>query len=148
MENLTEQMEEIEALSAIYGHDFLVVDEAKRIYEIRVSNENDSWWSATLQVLLPPHYPAKVPPVFEIHSAWMCDAELFEVSDSLFTIYREHQGEIVLYQWVEALRGFIDEKFTDRGHSEGGFNSIIGLREREALFLLFSNRREIFCNLM
>ncbi|CAH3155062.1 unnamed protein product [Porites lobata] len=113
MENLTEQIEEIEALSAIYGDDFLVIDEANRIYEIRVSNENDSWWSATLQFLLPPQYPAKVPPVFEIYSAWMNEADMFEASDMLHTISREHQGEIVLYHWVEALRTFIDEKFTD-----------------------------------
>ena len=118
MENLTEQIEEIEALSAIYGHDFLVIDEVSKIYEIRVTNESDSWWSATLQVLLPPEYPASVPPVFEIHSAWMYEAELFEVSDLLYTIYREHQGEIVLYHWVEALRAFIDKKFTDQTQNE------------------------------
>lgn len=118
MENLTEQVEEIEALSAIYGDDFLVIDEANRIYEIRVSNENDSWWSATLQFLLPPEYPAKVPPVFEIYSAWMNEADMFEASDMLHTISREHQGEIVLYHWVEALRTFIDEKFTDNSQNK------------------------------
>jgi len=118
MENSAQQVEEIEALSAIYGLDFVVIDEANRIYEIRVCNENDSWWSATLQVLLPPEYPERVPPVFEIHSAWMNDAEMFESSDLLHTIYRENQGEIVLYQWVEALRTFIDGKFKDREHSD------------------------------
>ena len=114
MENLAQQVEEIEALSAIYGQDFVAIDEVNRIYEIRVCHENDSWWSATLQVLLPPEYPARVPPVFEIHSAWMNDAEMFEASDLLHTIYRENQGEIVLYQWVEALRTFIDGKFSER----------------------------------
>ena len=118
MENLTEQIEEIEALSAIYGDDFLVIDEANRIYEVRVSNENDSWWSATLQFLLPPQYPAEVPPVFEIYSAWMNEADMFEASDMLHTISREHQGEIVLYHWVEALRTFIDEKFTDNSQNK------------------------------
>lgn len=118
MENLAEQLEEIEALSAIYGHDFIVIDEINRIYEIRISHENDSWWSATLQVLLPPQYPARVPPVFEIHSASMSDAEMFEASDLLHTIYREHQGEILIYQWVEALRTYIDTKFSDQEHNE------------------------------
>lgn len=118
MENLAHQVEEIEALSAIYDQDFVVIDEANRIYEIRVCHDNDSWWSATLQFLLPPQYPARVPPVFEIHSAWMNDAEMFEASDLLYTIYRENQGEIVLYQWVEALRTFIDGKFNDRGQTD------------------------------
>lgn len=118
MENLAHQVEEIEALSAIYDQDFVVIDEANRIYEIRVCHDNDSWWSATLQFLLPPQYPARVPPVFEIHSAWMNDAEMFEASDLLYTIYRENQGEIVLYQWVEALRTFIDGKFNDQGQTD------------------------------
>lgn len=128
-ESLSEQIEEIEALSAIYGQDFLVVDEAKRIYEIRVSHESDSWWSATLQVLLPPEYPSKVPPVFEIHSAWMCEADLFQVADLFYTISRDHHGEILLYQWVEALRAFIDksqQSRTEEGKKEevGGTVSI------------------------
>lgn len=139
MDNLTEQIEEIEALSAIYGHDFLVIDEANRIYEIRVSNESDSWWSATLQFLLPPKYPARVPPVFEVHSACMNEADMFEVSDLLYTTYREHRGEIVLYHWVEALRTFIDSKCKEREQNESeqpnsGLD-IIGLGK--FLFLLF-----------
>ena len=133
MENLTEQIEEVEALSAIYGNDFLVVDEVNRIYEIRISNDNDSWWSATLQFLLPPQYPVNAPPVFEIHSAWMNEAEMFEVSDLLYTISREHPGEIVLYHWVEALRTFIDEKFKDRTQSEilqSNSGHVIGLGKK------------------
>ena len=122
-ESLSEQIEEIEALSAIYGQDFLVVDEAKRIYEIRVSHESDSWWSATLQVLLPPEYPSKVPPVFEIHSAWMCEADLFQVADLFYTISRDHHGEILLYQWVEALRAFIDKSQQSRTE-EGNYKAI------------------------
>lgn len=111
METSAEQAEEIEALTAIYDQDFIVIDKANSIYEIRICHESDSWWSATLQVLLPPQYPQRVPPVFEIHSAWMSDADMFEATDLLYTIYREHQGEIVIYQWVEALRTFINSKF-------------------------------------
>lgn len=118
MDSLAEQIDEIEALSAIYGEDFVVIDESNRIYEIRISHEDNSWWSATLQVLLAPQYPARVPPVFEIHSAWMNDAEMFQASDLLHTIYREHQGEIIIYQWVEALRTFIDRKVNDRGEND------------------------------
>lgn len=112
-EDLTQQCEEIEALSAIYGDDFLVVDEASRLYEVRVSNESDTWWSGTLQVLLPSQYPSKVPPVFEVHSAWMSDSEMFEITDKLHSIYRENRGEIVLYLWVEKLREFIDNKVAE-----------------------------------
>lgn len=108
--NFSQQCDEIEALAAIYGDDFVVMDTEHRIYEVRVSSELDSWWSATLQVLLPPQYPSKVPPVFEIHSAWMSDADKFEITDSLYNIFRENNGEIVLYQWVENLREFVNNK--------------------------------------
>lgn len=118
MENITEQIEEIEVLSAIYGHDFQVVDEAKRIYKIHVPHRYDSWWSVTLRVVLPPEYPSKTHPVFEIHSAWMSEADEIEMSDLLYTISHDHQGEIVLYQWVEALRTFIDNKAGDQGEGE------------------------------
>lgn len=147
MENLTEQIEEIEALSAIYGDDFLVIDEANRIYEIRVSNEKDSWWSATLQFLLPPQYPAKVPPVFEIYSAWMNEADMFEASDMLYTISREHQGEIVLYHWVEALRTFIDEKFVDSSQNKVDEQRNVGqiIETGERFFFFFFFFHSILC---
>ena len=145
MENLTEQIEEIEALSAIYGDDFLVIDEANRIYEIRVSNENDSWWSATLQFILPPQYPAKVAPVFEIYSAWMNEADMFEASDMLHTISREHQGEIVLYHWVEALRTFIDEKFTDSQNKVDEQSNVDQIIETGERFFSFSFFHSILC---
>lgn len=115
MENITEQIEEIEVLSAIYGHDFQVVDEAKRIYKIHVPHRYDSWRSVTLRVVLPPEYPSKTHPVFEIHSTWMGEADKIEMSDLLYRISHDHQGEIVLYQWVEALRTFIDNKFGHQG---------------------------------
>ena len=116
--DLNRQCEEIEALSAIYGDDFLIVDEVSRLYEVRVSHESDSWWSGTLQILLPPQYPSKVPPVFEIHSAWMSDSEMFEITDKLHSIHRENRGEIVLYLWVEKLREFIDNKVVEFAENE------------------------------
>ena len=116
MENITEQIEEIKVLSAIYGHNFLVVDKSERIYKIRVPHEHDSW-PVTLQVLLPPEYPSKTHPFFEIHSAWMSEADKIEVSNLLNTISHHHHGEIVLYQWIEALRTFIDNKLG--GQREG-----------------------------
>lgn len=112
-QDIAQQCEEIEALSAIYGDDFVVVDEASRIYEIRVSNESDTWWSGTLQVLLPPQYPSKSAPVFEVHSAWMSDSEMFDITDQLHSIHRENKGEILLYLWVEKLREFIVNKVVE-----------------------------------
>ena len=135
--NISQQCDEIEALTAIYGGDFVVVDSKHRIYEIRVSSELDSWWSATLQVLLPPQYPSKVPPVFELHSAWMTEADKFEIGDNLYNIFRDCNGEIVLYQWVEYIREFVDTRAKEREENQG-------LQEGAAICDLFSIQFTLF----
>ena len=54
---------------------------------------------------------------------------------------REHQGEIVLYHWVEALRTFIDEKFTDNSQNkvdeQSNVDQIIETGERFFFLVLF-----------
>ncbi|EDO45445.1 predicted protein [Nematostella vectensis] len=117
-ENLVRQCEEVEALSAIYGEDFASIDESSRMYEIRIKSENDPLYSLTMQLLLPPQYPSQAPPVFEIHSVWMTSVEMREAMEGLYDIYKENQGEIVLYQWVEKLREMVDEKVKEKQKEE------------------------------
>ena len=53
---------------------------------------------------------------------------------------REHQGEIVLYHWVEALRTFIDEKFADSQNKvdeQSNVDQIIETGERFFFLVLF-----------
>ena len=104
------QDEEIEALSAIYGDDFLMVDPTEKLFDVRVKHEDNPWWSLTLQVLLPRNYPSSGPPVFEIHAPWLGDHDEFQLRDKLYAIYRENKDECVVFQWVEAAREFVNEK--------------------------------------
>jgi hypothetical protein len=112
------QDEEIEALSAIYGDDFLMVNAADKIFDVRVRHEDNSWWSLTIQVLLPRNYPSAVPPVFELHAPWLGDHDEFELRDKLYAIYRESKDECVVFQWVEAVREFMNEKSVLYAESE------------------------------
>ena len=104
------QDEEIAALSAIYEDDFLIVDPDEKLFDVRVRHDDDPWWSLTIQVLLPRNYPSSGPPVFEIHGTWLGDHDEFELRDKLYAIYRENNSECVVFQWVEAVREFMNEK--------------------------------------
>lgn len=112
------QEEEIQALSAIYGDDFLAVNEAAKLFDIRIRHEENAWWSMTLQVLLPRNYPSSVPPVFEIHATWLGDSDEFEIRDKLYSIYSENKDELVVFQWVEAVREFMNEKAVEYAETE------------------------------
>ncbi|XP_040210018.1 protein IMPACT isoform X2 [Rana temporaria] len=89
-ENLQSQIDEIEALSSIYGDDWCVIDEAARIFCIQISNSLDQpEWTLCLQVILPPEYPATAPPLYQL---------------------KQNLGDNILYQWVEKIREFLVEK--------------------------------------
>lgn len=113
------QEEEIEALSAIYGDDFLVVNETEKLFDIRIRHEDDSWWSMTLQFLLPKNYPSSVPPVFEVHACWLNDWDELEIREKLHSIYRDSNGELVVFQWVEQMREFMNERAVDYEEERG-----------------------------
>ena len=114
-DDLVAQTEELEALSAIYGDDLLIVDEVSKIIELRIRCDVDSWWSVTLQVLIPPNYPSRVPPVFQVFSECLVDADLFEISDKLHNDWRDNEGQSILYAWVETVREILNQKYeTDK----------------------------------
>lgn len=87
------QIEEVEALSSIYGDEWCVIDEASRIFCIKISNDlEEPKLTACLQVgkmtlcilitsvlhyrvhallpihqiILPPDYPSASPPIYQI----------------------------------------------------------------------------------
>ncbi|XP_073532816.1 protein IMPACT isoform X2 [Phyllobates terribilis] len=89
-ENLQSQIDEIEALSSIYGDDWCVIDEAARIFCIKISDSLDHpEWTLCLQVILPPEYPSAAPPLYQL---------------------KQNLGENFLYQWVEKIREFLEKK--------------------------------------
>uniref|UniRef100_A0A8C5MSF9 Impact N-terminal domain-containing protein n=1 Tax=Leptobrachium leishanense TaxID=445787 RepID=A0A8C5MSF9_9ANUR len=84
----TLRIDEIEALSSIYGDDWCVIDEAARIFCITITNSSDdSKWNLNLQV------------IHALIVFW-----LFILS------CRENIGENILYLWVEKIREFVVEK--------------------------------------
>ncbi|XP_074492164.1 protein IMPACT isoform X2 [Sebastes fasciatus] len=109
--DLQDQIEEVEALSSIYGDEWCVIDEASRIFCIKISNDlEETKLTACLQIILPPDYPSAAPPIYQINAAWLRGPERTKLANSLEDLYVEHVGESILYLWVEKIREFLVEK--------------------------------------
>uniref|UniRef100_A0A3Q3CUC9 Impact RWD domain protein n=1 Tax=Haplochromis burtoni TaxID=8153 RepID=A0A3Q3CUC9_HAPBU len=110
-EDLQAQIEEVEALSSIYGDEWCVIDEASRIFCIKISADlEEPKLTACLQIILPPDYPSAAPPIYQINAVWLRGPERAKLANSLEDIYVEHAGESILYLWVEKVRDFLVEK--------------------------------------
>ncbi|XP_069006745.1 protein IMPACT isoform X2 [Embiotoca jacksoni] len=109
--DLQAQIEEVEALSSIYGDEWCVIDEASRIFCIKISNGlEEPKLAACLQIILPPDYPSAAPPIYQINAAWLRGPERAKLANSLEDLYVDHAGESILYLWVERIRDFLVEK--------------------------------------
>uniref|UniRef100_A0A3B3WXS1 RWD domain-containing protein n=1 Tax=Poecilia mexicana TaxID=48701 RepID=A0A3B3WXS1_9TELE len=118
-EDLQAQIEEVEALSSIYGDEWCVIDEASRIFCIKISSDaEEQKLTACLQIILPPDYPSAAPPIYQINAAWLRGSERAKLANSLEDIYVEHAGESILYLWVERIRDFLVEKSHSLGPGE------------------------------
>uniref|UniRef100_A0A8C6TU13 Impact RWD domain protein n=1 Tax=Neogobius melanostomus TaxID=47308 RepID=A0A8C6TU13_9GOBI len=110
-EDLQTQIEEVEALSSIYGDEWCVIDEASRIFCIKISDDIERpKLTACLQIILPADYPSTAPPIYQINAAWLRGAERAKLANSLEDLYVQHTGESILYLWVENVREFLVEK--------------------------------------
>ncbi|XP_023809738.1 protein IMPACT isoform X2 [Oryzias latipes] len=118
------EIEEVEALSSIYGDEWCVIDEASRIFCIKISSDlEEPKLTACLQIILPSDYPSAAPPIYQINAAWLRGPERVKLANSLEDIYVEHPGESILYLWVERVREFLVEKSQCSGAEHPGKDS-------------------------
>ncbi|XP_037325540.2 protein IMPACT isoform X2 [Pungitius pungitius] len=109
--DLQDQIEEVEALSSIYGDEWCVIDEASRIFCIRISDDlEEPKLTVCLQIILPPDYPSAAPPIYQINAAWLRGLERTELASGLEDLYAGHAGESILHLWVERVREFLVDK--------------------------------------
>ncbi|KAI9555241.1 hypothetical protein GHT06_017756 [Daphnia sinensis] len=100
-ENLSIQVDEIEALSAIYPDEWKIEDEAFRTFSATITENNRT---ATLLITLPAEYPATSPPFYLLTAPWMKEQDRDEIYNQLEQIYLDHAGESILHLWIEKLR--------------------------------------------
>ncbi|XP_014668504.1 PREDICTED: protein IMPACT-like isoform X2 [Priapulus caudatus] len=118
-DNLTRQVEEVEALTAIYGEEWHVEDEMSRTYSITLTDMTGGVEiSLFLQVTLPTDYPGGAPPIYQLSAPWLKALDKVELCNALEKIYSDNIGECILYQWVEKAREFINRKAFDSTESK------------------------------
>lgn len=109
--DLLRQVEEIEALSSIYGDEWCVIDEAARSFCIKISDDiSEPSQSVCLQIILPEDYPSSAPPIYQINAAWLRGPDRIRLSNSLEELFFENVGESILYLWVEKIREFLVQR--------------------------------------
>ncbi|XP_004465194.1 protein IMPACT isoform X2 [Dasypus novemcinctus] len=105
------QNEEIEAMAAIYGEEWTVVDDSAKVFCVRIDdNKEDPKWTLNLQVMLPNEYPEAAPPIYQLNAPWLGGQERMDLSNSLEEIYIQNIGENILYLWVEKVRDVLMKK--------------------------------------
>nr|XP_026693729.1 protein IMPACT-like [Ciona intestinalis] len=115
MDNVTRQAEEIEAISAIYGEDWRVIDEYSRVFSFSVTESNQK---LVFRLMLPPNYPSENAPEFTITAKYAKDSEIRELELKLKHIYNENVGECILFLWIEVVRDFFLEICAAQGTSD------------------------------
>uniref|UniRef100_A0A0B6ZR41 RWD domain-containing protein n=1 Tax=Arion vulgaris TaxID=1028688 RepID=A0A0B6ZR41_9EUPU len=124
-DNIARQSDEVEALSAIYGDEWCIVDASSQIYCICITDIKEApKWTLNLQVHMPPDYPLQSPPEYQINAAWLRGLERTNLENKLSQIYCENIGEDLIFLWVEAVREFLQDK-SDRDMVQNN-NSAIG----------------------
>uniref|UniRef100_A0A8D2DDD1 Protein IMPACT n=1 Tax=Sciurus vulgaris TaxID=55149 RepID=A0A8D2DDD1_SCIVU len=107
----SDQRQEIEAMAAIYGEEWCVIDDCAKIFCIRISDDiDDPKWTLCLQVMLLNEYPGTAPPVYQLNASWLKGQEHVDLSNSLEEINTQNIGESILYLWVEKIRDVLIQK--------------------------------------
>ncbi|XP_069695439.1 protein IMPACT-like isoform X2 [Periplaneta americana] len=106
VDNLSRQVEEIEALSSIYGNEWKTEDEANRAYSIRIEEGTQS---AVLYITVPADYPSASPPQYQLSAPTLSAQDKQTISTQLDEVYLENIGETVIFQWVEKVRELLQQ---------------------------------------
>ncbi|KAK2149690.1 hypothetical protein LSH36_442g03140 [Paralvinella palmiformis] len=131
LDNIERQIDEIEALSSIYGDKCRVIDEASRIYTIEICDNDDKpKLKLTLQIQFPDNYPGEAPPQYELSTPWLRGPERQALCSDLENIYLKNCGESIVFLWAEHLREFLtsykskpSSKDNSLTHTEGSPSS-------------------------
>ncbi|KAK5643582.1 hypothetical protein RI129_007427 [Pyrocoelia pectoralis] len=101
----TEQVNELEALCAIYGSEWHHQPEIDNCYYICVTPD------VQLSVTLHSDYPSKRPPSYELLAPTLSTTQKAHIFKEFDEIYNMNCGGPVLFQWIEKLKEIIHSYF-------------------------------------
>src|SRR5690348_15549957 len=107
MANVQLQIDEIEALAAIFGEDWIIQNEESRIFSITLKNDcvdedatkEELLKEITIEFRFPEDYPLNSPPLYTLSAPWMSRKEKIMLMNDLEEIYGDHAGESIVYMW-------------------------------------------------
>ncbi|CAG2214399.1 Protein IMPACT,Protein IMPACT-A [Mytilus edulis] len=105
--NFERQKEEIEALTSIYGDDWLMISDHE--YNIHITPENDQSHGVNLEIIFTDSYPKDGPPNYQISAPWLKGESRQKIENALNDVYLENLGESLIYLWVEKIRELVQE---------------------------------------
>lgn len=111
-DDISVQRDEISALSAIFGDEFVCEDVENGVYSIELKGESSDKF-IRLSLKLPKDYPSKTPPSYEISAPWMPRKLKSEMVASLDEIYEENHGESIIYVWIEKAKEYLFKETSD-----------------------------------
>jgi len=111
MDDLSRQVEEIEALSSIYENEWQTVSEHSRKYELVLCKGTQ--FEMHFHITLPDSYPSSETPFFEVFAPWLKAEDRKCLNENLSEIARDNNGECILFLWTEAVRQFVENKQED-----------------------------------
>ena len=114
-ENFELQRDEIEALMSIYEDQIEIVNEESMTLILKIDSNPTKQFH--VRVGLPTTYPSKSPPKYEINAPWLKSLERKVLHEKLDKIYDESCGNCILYEWMDYLRNFVDEKNSENNQS-------------------------------
>ena len=114
--NLSLQIDEVEALTSIYEDKLEVISEASRTYLFKINS--DPYYKCNLQFRLPPRYPENEPPYYELHAPWLKADEKEHIHKSLDKLFDQSGGACILYEWIEFIKEYIDGKIPTEEEKE------------------------------
>ncbi|ETW07826.1 hypothetical protein, variant [Aphanomyces invadans] len=107
--NLESQHDEVEALQAIFEHDFEWADQeiygtqGKSFYVLIPGD-----YCLRLLIHLPSDYPSRSPPIAEVYDSFgVSSSECDAIIQDLTKTFNKSRGDVCLYDWIESVR----EKF-------------------------------------
>ena len=128
MDCKTLRNDEIEALSAIYGEEWVAEDESNTVFSITLKDQTNSSESHNrgqdsermirLELRLPDEYPLSQPPMYTLSAPWMSRRQKSLLTQQLEEIYCSNESQSILYLWIEKSREFLNTSQTNESPSE------------------------------
>lgn len=114
MDNSEMRNDEISAMSAIYGDDWIVENAHSCSFTVTIFPDNHQQKNGLkFEIKLPETYPMEQKPLYSISAPWMSRHEKANLFEQLEQICEANKGECVLFLLTDRIREFLNNSSMD-----------------------------------